>query len=125
MAKILQCSGCQETMDITGVPMVDLVATATEFTAQSIARAIRKTSLAGYAVIVAGGGVHNPVLMDRLRILLAGWEIASSAAFGVNPDTKEAIAFAILAYESFRKRPANLPSATGARKPVVLGRVTL
>jgi anhydro-N-acetylmuramic acid kinase len=108
----------------TGSPIRDLVATATEFTAESIARAIRSTSLPGYTVVAAGGGVHNRWLMGRIGALLPGWKITSSAAFGVNPDAKEAVAFAILAYETFRKRPSNLPSATGAKRAVVLGQLS-
>ena len=108
----------------TASPMCDLVATATELTAESIARAIRRTSLPGYEVIAAGGGVRNRWLMGRLKALIPEWKVTSSAAFGVNPDAKEAVAFAILAYETFRRRPANMPSATGARRAVVLGRIS-
>ncbi len=50
--------------------------------------------------------------------------IATSADYGIPPDAKEAIAFARLAYETWRRRPSNVPSATGARGPVVLGDIT-
>ena len=66
--------------------------------------------------------VHNRFLMDRLRYYHKPWKVSSSADFGIDPDAKEAIAFAVLAYESFNRRPANVPSATGARKAVVLGK---
>jgi len=103
-------------------PLKDLVATVTELTAQSIADAIRPFT--PREVIASGGGVHNRTLMDRLAALLPAVTIHTTGAFGVDPDAKEAIAFAVLAYESMRRRPANLPSATGARRPVILGKLT-
>ncbi|MEO8051294.1 MAG: anhydro-N-acetylmuramic acid kinase [Acidobacteriota bacterium] len=103
----------------TGIPIPDLIATATEFTAQSIAGAIPKGIR---EIIVSGGGVHNRQIMRRLGELLPEIDAASSAEFGIDPDAKEAIAFAVLAYEFVRGRPSNLPSATGARRAVVLGK---
>jgi len=50
--------------------------------------------------------------------------VTTSAEFGVDPDAKEAIAFAVLAYRTWRRQPGNLPSATGARRSVLLGKVT-
>jgi anhydro-N-acetylmuramic acid kinase len=73
-------------------------------------------------VIASGGGVHNRYLMRRLRELLPALAIATSADHGIDPDAKEAIAFAILAYEFIQRRPGNLPSATGARHAVLLGK---
>jgi anhydro-N-acetylmuramic acid kinase len=108
----------------TGIPLPDLIATATELTAQSIADAILRTALNPREVIVSGGGVHNRWLMGRLRKKLKGLKVASSAEYGIDPDAKEAIAFAILAYESFGRSAANVPSATGARRPVLLGKST-
>ena len=102
----------------TGVPLRDLIATATELTALSIAGAIRGS----HQVIASGGGVHNGWLMQRLKALLPECTVQTSVEFGIDPDAKEAIAFAVLAYESARGRPGNLPSATGARHPVVLGK---
>ncbi len=98
----------------TGLPLPDLIATATELTVQTIARSIEADE-----VIASGGGVRNAFLMERLSALIA---IRSSADFGVDPDAKEAIAFAVLAYESARGRPGNLPSATGAQHPAILGK---
>jgi anhydro-N-acetylmuramic acid kinase len=71
---------------------------------------------------VSGGGVHNRHIMRRLAELLPGIDVASSADFSIDPDAKEAIAFAVLAYEFVRGRPSNLPSATGARRSVILGK---
>lgn len=101
----------------TGLPMEDLIATATELTARTIFRAVSASS----EVIASGGGVRNLFLMERLATLL-GSPVRSSAEYGVDPDAKEAIAFAVLAYECALGRPGNLPSATGARHPAVLGK---
>jgi len=98
----------------TGLPLPDLIATATELTVQTIARSIEADE-----VIASGGGVHNAFLMERLGELIP---VRSSAEFGIDPDAKEAIAFAVLAYECARGRPGNLPSATGARHPAILGK---
>jgi anhydro-N-acetylmuramic acid kinase len=99
----------------TGLPMRDLIATATELTARTILDAVAPTS----EVIASGGGVHNDFLMERLASNVL---VKTTAEFGIDPDAKEAIAFAVLAYETARRRPGNLPSATGARHPVVLGK---
>ena len=72
--------------------------------------------------MVSGGGVHNRHLMSRLRYYTHDWPVRTSKEFGIDPDAKEAIAFAVLAYESYLEKPANLPSATGARRAVVLGK---
>jgi anhydro-N-acetylmuramic acid kinase len=108
----------------TGVALEDLVATATEFTVRSIALAIAKHAPPESEVIASGGGIHNTFLMQRLRALLPAASLVSSAEFGIDPDAKEAIAFAALAYEFVQHRAANLPSATGARRAVLLGRDT-
>jgi anhydro-N-acetylmuramic acid kinase len=108
----------------TGVPLEDLIATATEFTVRSIALAIAQHAPPESEVIVSGGGVHNRWMIERLRQLLPAAALTSSARFGIHPDAKEAIAFALLAREFARGRAANLPSATGARRGVILGRLT-
>jgi len=106
----------------TGIPLADLIATATELTAVSITRAILDSTSDAPEIIVSGGGVHNHWLMARLHYYLQPWKIRSSADFGIDPDAKEAIAFAVLAHEFVRGRRANLPSATGARRAVILGK---
>jgi anhydro-N-acetylmuramic acid kinase len=113
----------------TGIPLTDLIATATELTARSIVMGIAYHALTEFRVrqaIVSGGGVRNRFLMKRLGTLLGelGIEVKSSEEFGVDPDAKEAIAFAVLAYETVHRTAGNLPSATGARHPVLLGKVT-
>ena len=108
-----------------GLDQPDLVAAVTAFTAASIAHAIQRfvaPVMKIDQVIVSGGGAHNPLIMSGLKDLLPGTEILTSNEFGIDPDAKEAIAFAVLAYESYHRRPANLPSATGARRSCVLGK---
>jgi len=103
-----------------GLSQPDGAATATELTVQSIAKALCHYPRVD-ELIVSGGGVHNSYLMERLRMAVP-MEVKSSAEYGVDPDAKEAIAFAVLAYESFHGRPGNLPRATGARAAVILGK---
>lgn len=76
-------------------------------------------------LILAGGGAHNPLIRAQLEAGLAahGVRIVTSADLGVPEDGKEAFAFAILAYETWHRRPSNLPSATGARHPAILGKI--
>jgi anhydro-N-acetylmuramic acid kinase len=106
----------------TGVPILDLITTATMLTAATIASAVRQFD--PREVIASGGGVHNPQIMHHLAGFLPGVSIATSSDYGVDADAKEAIAFALLAYETLRDRPSNLPAATGARRAVVLGSIT-
>jgi anhydro-N-acetylmuramic acid kinase len=113
----------------SGLEPADLVATVTHLTAATIADSIcsqlREPEEEGFQVIVSGGGVHNPALMRLLRSELPEeMELATTAEFGVDPDFKEAIAFAVLAHETWHRRGSNLPSATGARRQVVLGKVS-
>ena len=109
-------------MKKTGLPMPDLIATATVLTAATIAMGVGSR---GGDLIVSGGGVHNPQIMAHLAGFLPGVAISTSTDHGIDADAKEAIAFAVLAYQTWRKRPSNLPSATGARHAVVLGDITL
>jgi anhydro-N-acetylmuramic acid kinase len=113
-----------ERMMKTGLSLEDLIATATALTAATIAQAIRRHAPATKEVIAAGGGVHNETLMAQLAAFLPVARLTTTAEFGIDPDAKEAVAFAILAYRTWRRRPGNLPSATGARRPVILGKIT-
>jgi anhydro-N-acetylmuramic acid kinase len=133
--------------------MPDALATATAFTAESIARAVSDFVLPRFPVaecIVSGGGARNPVLMEELRRRLnakvfnhRGTEarrkalvkgkgrqaelkeikIISSDEAGVPSGAKEAVAFAVLAYHTFHRRASNLPAATGAQHPAILGKI--
>jgi anhydro-N-acetylmuramic acid kinase len=104
----------------------DLVRTATAFTALTIIDAWHRFIAPRAKInqlIVAGGGAHNPLIMAQLSAALDDVELTTSAALGVPEDGKEAFAFAILAYETFHGRAANLPSATGANRRAILGKV--
>lgn len=104
----------------------DVVRTATILTALSILDAFHKFvgSKAKIAeLIVSGGGAHNPLLMAQLESGLDGVRVRRADELGLPGDAKEAFAFAMLAYETLRRRPANVPGATGAKRAVVLGKV--
>ncbi|PYV85787.1 MAG: anhydro-N-acetylmuramic acid kinase [Acidobacteria bacterium] len=104
----------------------DLVCTATEVTAQSVARAITELVLPQAHIdqlIISGGGAYNDFLLQRLRALLPQLEVLRSDDFGIPANAKEAVGFAILANETLNLHSGNIPSATGARHPVVLGKV--
>lgn len=105
----------------------DLIRNATLFTALSVADAINRVVLPKTKIqqlIVSGGGAYNPLILAQLAALLPGIEIVPSSYFGIPVDAKEALAFALLAYETFHGRPSNLPSATGARGPAILGKIS-
>jgi len=101
----------------------DVQATLLEFTARSVAEAIERHAPAAEDVLACGGGVHNAALMCRLAELLAPRSLASTAAFGVDPDFLEATAFAWLARQRLLGLPGNLPAVTGARGLRQLGAI--
>jgi anhydro-N-acetylmuramic acid kinase len=106
----------------------DLLATLTLFTAQAIATSYG-TFVAPRApvdeVYLSGGGVHNRTLLSHLARLLAPVPVRSLADLGFDPDAKEAVAFAVLANETLFGHPGNVPAATGAAGPRVLGKIVL
>ena len=113
----------------------DTIASATELTAASILDAYarfcwphlgQRAPLARTEIIAAGGGVHNATLMQRLASGFAqlGVKLRTMDEFGIAPQAKEAVAFALLAWLSVHGLPGNVPAATGARGPRVLGKVT-
>ena len=109
------------------LPLRDLVTTTTVLTAATIALGINRFIQPRMRVddlIAAGGGVHNRTLMAYLQAFLSDVRIARTSEFGINPDAKEAIAFAVLAHETYRGHFSNIPAATGASHAVVLGKVT-
>lgn len=106
-----------------GVGEEDLVATATFLTARTVADAYRFLGKVD-EVLLSGGGVHNQTLVRWIRELLDPIPVRTTAEEEVDPDFKEAVAFAVLGALTAWGLPGNLPSATGARRPVVLGDVT-
>jgi anhydro-N-acetylmuramic acid kinase len=113
-----------------GASKPDVVATATALTARSIADAIQRFVLRNRQtyreMIVSGGGAKNPTLLAMLRseLALLGIELRISDEFGVPTEAKEAVAFAVLARETWYRRPSNVPSATGAKRPAILGKIS-
>lgn len=109
----------------------DALATATALTAETIARsykqfAARNMKNASVDYIVSGGGARNATLMAMLaqRLEPLGCELAASNDFGLPVEAKEAAAFALLAWQTWHQLPGNVPAATGASRPVILGQVT-
>lgn len=112
----------------------DALATATALTAESILQSFRDFVLpkliankpAGIDYIVSGGGASNATLMALLkhRLQPLGCNLSSSNEFGLPAEAKEAVAFALLAWQTLHHLPGNLPAATGAARPVILGQVT-
>ena len=106
----------------------DIMAMATAFTAESIARSYEKyaedlLNCNQCEIILGGGGAFNPTLKKMLQARLAPHRVLMHEDLGIRSDAKEAIAFAILAHETLNGVPSNVPSATGARKSVVLGKI--
>jgi len=104
-------------------PARDVQATLLEFSARSIARALRTQQPDTRRLIACGGGVHNRALMGRLAALLPELRVESSAAHGLDPDAVEAAGFAWLARQSLAGQPGNCPEVTGAAGPRVLGAI--
>jgi anhydro-N-acetylmuramic acid kinase len=115
------CGREQFGQEFVGRSRID-IATAAELTVRTIALAIGKYP-ATMEVIVSGGGAHNGYLMERLAAVLQP-RVTTSAEFGIDVDSKEAILFAVLAHQAHQRRAGNLPSATGARKTAILGKVS-
>ena len=108
----------------------DVVATATALTARSIADALIRFVLSPRGkfreFVVSGGGANNPTLLAMLANELRplGLTIRTSDEFGLPSEAKEAAAFAVMAYETWNHRPSNIPSATGAKRPAILGKIS-
>lgn len=109
----------------------DALATATALTAETIARSYKRfahSAMKGSGIdfVVAGGGARNETLMAMLaeRLEPLGCKLAVSEDFGLPVEAKEAMAFALLAWQTWHRLPGNVPSATGATRPAILGQVT-
>ena len=114
-------------------PEQDVVASATALTARSIVDAVRRFVIPKsrsrktfHEMIVSGGGARNATLVAMLAECLAPFGICVrfSDEFGLPSEAKEAVAFAVLAYETWNRRPSNVPSATGAKRAAVLGKIS-
>ena len=107
-----------------GLPPLDILATATAFTARSIADAYRRFLPRRVdEVILCGGGARNSTLVKMLREELGSTPVRTTDEFGISAEAKEAVSFAILAAETIRGVANNVPTATGARRRVVLGKI--
>lgn len=127
------------------VPKEDIVATATALTARSIGDAIERfvvwkiptspkirekrgthSRRAFHEIILSGGGARNTTLVQMIseRLVPLGIQVRFSDEFGLPSEAKEAVAFALLAYETWNRRPSNVPSATGAKRAAVLGKIS-
>jgi len=105
----------------------DLIRAATIFAALSVVDALNRFVLPKtkiHQLIVSGGGAHNPLILAQLAAALPGIDVFPSSGLGIPVDAKESFAFALLAYEAFHQRPANIPSATGAHGPAILGKIS-
>ena len=112
-----------------GLKEEDIIATATAFTAASIAENYRRfvfpkrSDRAPDEIIFGGGGTHNATLMRMIRAELPNVKISSFDLYGIPADAAEAVCFAVLAYETLQGRPTSIPSVTGAKRAAVLGKI--
>lgn len=102
----------------------DFIATATQFTAQSIAVNICDFMDHQSDLIIGGGGSYNPVLVQMIKEQLPDRTVLIQEEVGFSSEAKEAIAMTVLANQTIHHLPSNVPSATGAMKPVILGKIT-
>ena len=111
--------------EMAGLSREDILATLTAFTARSTAEAYKNFLPAlPDEVLLCGGGARNPAIAAMLQKELPTSRIGRTEDAGLPGDSKEAVAFAVLGYETMNRRPGNLPAATGAKGPVVLGSIT-
>ena len=108
----------------------DVIATATALSVRSVAAAIERFVLPKgdfRELIISGGGARNPTLVAWLtkEARRLGLSVRASDEFGIPSSAKEAVAFAVMAYETWNRRPSNVPAATGAERAVVLGKISL
>jgi anhydro-N-acetylmuramic acid kinase len=110
--------------DRKGLADADIVATVTALTAKSIAQAYRRfLPIMPDELILCGGGSHNRTLVEMLHAKMPNVKMLSTDDFGISVDAKEAVSFAILAWATVKGMTNNVPAATGAKKPVVLGKI--
>ena len=100
----------------------DLVATLTALTARTVADDVHAAGVT--RLFASGGGAANPTMMAMLRDAMPAVDVGTTAQLGLPEDTKEAIAFALMGWCTLHGLPANVPSATGATGPRILGSIT-
>ena len=107
-------------------PLVDILTTATAFTAHSIAESLKRFAPRMPArLVVGGGGSRNPTLLRFMQEAMPETKVQIQEDLGLDSDAKEAVAFALLANEALFGICNNAPSATGAKHGVVMGRINL
>lgn len=115
-----------ERAQVLGVPPADVVCTCTAFTADTIVSHYQRFVWPHWSiaeVIVCGGGALNPALMRMLRQRLAPCVVTTPESYGYPNEALEAILFALLAHTTLQALPGNIPAATGAQRPVILGKI--
>ena len=109
--------------ELAGLSLEDGAATFTALTVESIARAIEGLQMDAPRILVSGGGAHNRAILERLAERLPTMHVETTALVGIDVDAKEAVAFALLGYETLRGRAANVPRITGASRAIPLGSI--
>jgi len=105
----------------------DLMRTAVALTAETVVASLKTLVQAPFDLVVGGGGLHNPILMDELKQRLQDLplhRLSTFDEFGISADSREACAFALLGHETVWGRASSVPSVTGARRAAILGRIT-
>lgn len=110
--------------DLNNKRKEDVITTFTEFSAYSIAYQYNNFVKDFDIAIINGGGAHNEYIIRRLKELTKN-KIITGEEFGINSDSKEALAFVILGHQTLKGQPSNVTSATGAKEAVILGNITL
>ncbi|WP_462159666.1 anhydro-N-acetylmuramic acid kinase [Pseudoalteromonas sp. GB56] len=118
---------CLESSGVTDLSHEDVLATLTEFSARSIAHQLNLLleNLHAVSVYVSGGGLHNPLLIERIRSLSAhGVNLTSLSELGIDPDAKEAVLFALLANETLAGNAANKADNSGSMPAITMGKIS-
>lgn len=113
---------CSRSLGRTSDP-VDVQRTLCALSTEGVAIALERYAANADELFVCGGGVHNSLIMQSLRARLPGLLVGSTQALGIHPDYVETSAFAWLAKQALEGLPGNIPSATGAKRRVILGGV--
>lgn len=112
---------------LTAKNVLDALATLTYFTAAAVAKAV--TDFVPHAaqreLVVSGGGCYNQTLLQFLRALLPHVKVTTTLAYGIDPQAKEAAAFALFGWLALKRKINHCAAATGAHKNTILGKITL